>query len=57
MKETEILPYIYAGKEIGPFNSLEKVLESINGIAKTDSGKYLMAGQLDEEIKARSGKS
>ena len=39
------------GKEIGPFESLSEVIKMVNTIAKLDSNKYLIAGQLDKEMK------
>jgi|GEM_PF-6035632 len=39
------------GKEIGPFESLEEIIESINKVAKLDPEKYLMSGYLNNEIK------
>jgi hypothetical protein len=44
------------GKEVGPFESLSEVIKTINNIAKLDSNKYLIAGQLDKEMKSKSNK-
>ena len=42
------------GIELGPFESFKKVLEAVKDIAELDSNKYLISGQLDEEIKQRT---
>ena len=45
------------GREIGPFDRIEEVLENINRISKLDSNKYLIAGYLDNEIKTEPNKT
>lgn len=39
------------GKEIGPFDSIEKLIQSIKQIAELNDEKYLLAGYLDDIIK------
>ncbi|KYG81006.1 hypothetical protein EV198_2885 [Roseivirga ehrenbergii] len=42
------------GIELGSFESFRILLEYIGNIAELDSNKYLISGQLDEEIKERA---
>ncbi len=45
------------GKEIGPFETFEKVWVAINSVAKLDSNRYLISGQLDIAILQEANKS
>ena len=41
--------YLY-GKEIGPYDSLDEVLVEVHDEYEINSHKFLLAGNLDEEI-------
>lgn len=45
------------GKEVGPFDSFEEIIERLNREVKLDSEKYLISGYLDEEIKTEPNKT
>lgn len=44
-------PDNHYGVEIGPFDSLDEVIETINKSVKLNSDKYLISGHLNDEIK------
>ena len=39
------------GKEVGPYENLETLIDSVNTIFLLDKDRYLMAGYLNNEIK------
>ncbi|WP_460538536.1 hypothetical protein [Echinicola sediminis] len=39
------------GKEIGPFETLEKLIQAMKEVVILDPKKYLLPGHLDSEIK------
>ena len=45
------------GKEVGPFESFEEIIEKLNEEVHLDSEKYLLSGYLDEEIKTEPNKT
>jgi hypothetical protein len=45
------------GKEFGPYNSLEEVLEKVHLEYEINSDKFLLAGNLDEEIGTEPNKT
>lgn len=47
---SSVEPDNLSGIEFGPFESFMNVLDAIRDVVKLDSNKYLISGQLDEEI-------